>query len=204
MKRLFLAICLLPILLASPSLVYSQSEETNLGWIYKGKILHPQCFKAEWSSSDNLQEFYEQFMGITENYYDTNEFNDFRENLGDYWGKHITSFEPIRASWGEDIELAVSMDSCLAKKSKNFGSRDGMITSSEARDEYAYKIIKEISSNDCQNLAPNIKGTCIKSYELRIYDWGGGSSGHWLTNQIYGLFRLSNNSEYIFPLGEES
>ena len=129
---------------------------------------------------------------ISENYFD---------NISPIDGKVLNK---ISFAQKEDIELAVSMDSCLAKKSKNFGSRDGMITSSEARDEYAYKIIKEISSNDCQNLAPNIKGTCIKSYELTIYDWGGGSSGHWLTNQIYGLFRLSNNSEYIFPLGEES
>ena len=38
-------------------------------WEYENKVLHPYCFQTEWASSDNVQEFYEQFMGIKENYY---------------------------------------------------------------------------------------------------------------------------------------
>ena len=181
----------------------TESQENVMSWKYNNKILHPYCFQTEWISSDNLQEYYEHYTGIKENYYNTKEFDDFRVNLGSYWGKEITSFDPIRASWDEDVELAVSIDSCLGKKSKNFSIRNDRVSSSEERDEYGYKIIKEISPKYCQTLAPNIEGRCLKSYLLKIYDWGGGSRGHWITNQVYGLFRLSNNKEYIVPLGKK-
>ena len=117
-------------------------------WEYENKVLHPYCFQTEWASSDNVQEFYEQFMGIKENYYWTTEFEDFSLNIGKYWGKNITTFEPIRASWGIEIELAVSMESCLTKNSNEFGftskvrlgiDHDEWVTSSEERDEYSYK-----------------------------------------------------------------
>jgi len=91
-------------------------------------------------SSDNIQEFYERFIGINENYYNTKEFEDFSLNTGRYWGNEIKNYDPIKASWGDDIELAVSMDSCLSKKSKNFGNMDGWIVSSESRDEYSYRV----------------------------------------------------------------
>ena len=168
-------------------------------WEYENKVLHPYCFQTEWISSDNVQEFYEQFMGIKENYYNTTEFEDFSLNIGKYWGKNITTFEPIRASWDEEIELAVSMESCLTKNSNEFGFRDEWVTSSEERDAYSYKILKEISLEQCQNLAPYIEGQCVQSNLLHIVDWGGGSS-RWSLFQIFGLFKMSNNDEYIFPL----
>tara|TARA_B100000686_G_C16694175_1_gene919478 strand:- start:668 stop:1327 length:660 start_codon:yes stop_codon:yes gene_type:complete len=178
-------------------------------WEYENKVLHPYCFQTEWASSDNVQEFYEQFMGIKENYYRTKEFEDFSLNIGKYWGKNITTFEPIRASWGEEIELAVSMESCLTKNSNEFGfkskvvrwgiNHDEWVTSSEERDEYSYKILKEISLEQCQNMAPYIEGQCVQSNLLNIFDWGGGSAS-WSSFQIFGLFKMSNNDEYIFPL----
>ena len=65
------------------------------------------------------------------------------------------------------------------------------------------KLLKKYLLNIVKLLAPNIEGRCLKSYLLKIYDWGGGSRGHWITNQVYGLFRLSNNKEYIVPLGKK-
>ena len=144
-------------------------------------------------------------MEFNDNYYSTKEYEDFSLNIGKYWGKSITSFEPIKASWGEEIELAVSMEKCLSKNNNQIKYRDEWVSSSEndsitlGRNEYAYKILKEISLNYCQSLAPNINGNCIQSNLLKIYDWGGGSSG-WTTFQIYGLFKLLDNTEYIFPL----
>ena len=178
-------------------------------WKYEETVLHPYCFQTEWISSDNLQEFYERFMGVNENYYDTKEFEDFSLNIGKYWGKEINDFSPIKPSWGDsgfddyknnNIELlAVSMESCLGKTSNNFGERDDWITSSQSRDEYSYKILKKISSGQCQSLAPNLKGKCLQSYLLQIFDWGGGSSS-WQTLQIFGLFEMPENKQYIFPL----
>ena len=102
-----------------------------MSWKYNNKILHPYCFQTEWISSDNLHRILSKhYTGIKENYYNTKEFDDFRVNLGSYWGKEITSFDPIRASWDEDVELAVSIDSCLGKKSKNFSIRNDRVSSS--------------------------------------------------------------------------
>ena len=168
-------------------------------WKYNETVLHPYCFQTEWVSSDNFQEFYERFVGINENYYHTKQFKDFSLNIGRYWGNEIENYDPIKASWGDDIELAVSMDSCLSKKSNNFGNRDGWITSSESRDEYSYKILKKISIEQCQLLAPNLEGNCIQSYLLEIYNWGGGSMS-WKTLQVFGLFEMFDNKQYIFPL----
>tara|TARA_B100001093_G_C26563785_1_gene899903 strand:+ start:78 stop:707 length:630 start_codon:yes stop_codon:yes gene_type:complete len=168
-------------------------------WEYENKTLHPYCFQTEWMSSDNVKEFYEKFMGIKENYYNTTEFKDFSLNIGKYWHKNITTFEPIRASWDEEIELAVSMESCITKNSNEFGFSDEWVTSSEERDAYSYKILKEISLEQCQKLAPYIEGQCVQSNLLHIVDWGGGSS-RWSSFQIFGLFKMSNNDEYIFPL----
>ena len=150
------------------------------------------------------------FMGINENYYNTKEFEDFSLNIGRYWGKEIDEFSPIKPSWGDsgfpninnnvsDLELAVSMESCLSKTSNNFGNRDGWITSSESRDEYSYKVLKKISAEQCQLLAPNLRGNCLQSYLLEVYDWGGGSMS-FNTLQVFGLFEMLDNKQYIFPL----
>ncbi|MGI9345864.1 MAG: hypothetical protein ACR2PW_06335 [Gammaproteobacteria bacterium] len=167
-------------------------------WSYKGRVLHPNCFQTEWYSSDNIQAYYERFMGIKKNYYRTKEFNHFLLNLGGYWGKNITSYDPIKA-WGEEVELAVFLESCLNKTSHAFGDRGQWITSaSEYGDEYSYKILKEITMEHCQDLAPHIDGRCIQSYLLDIYEAGGSSGSH--SYHIYGLFKLSDGREYIFPL----
>lgn len=168
-------------------------------WEVEGKVLHPRCFQTEWSSSDNIQEFYERFMGIKENYYGTKEYEDFRLNIGKYWGKEINHYGSITASWGDEIELAVSMKSCLNKSSNEVGERDQWVTSSEQSDEYSYRVSKKISLEQCKLLAPNLEGECVQSYLLEIYNWGGGSMG-FKTLQIFGLFEMPNKKRYIFPL----
>lgn len=168
-------------------------------WEVEGKILDPHCFQTEWLSSDNIQEFYERFMGIEENYYGTKEYEDFRLNIGKYWGKEINDYRPITASWGDEIELAVSMKSCLNKSSNEVGERDQWVTSSEQRREYSYRVSKKVSLEQCKLLAPNLEGECVQSYLLEIYNWTGGSMG-FKTRQIFGLFEMPNKKRYIFPL----
>ena len=91
------------------------------------------------------------------------------------------------------------MKSCLSKTSNQFGKRDDWITSSESRDEYSYKVLKKISVEECQLLAPNIDGKCLESNLLEIYSWGGGSMS-WTTLQVFGLYETLNKNIYIFPL----
>ena len=166
----------------------------KLAWQYKDQVLHPNCFKTEWISSDNIQEYYERFIDSEVDYWE-----DFSKNLGKFWGKEINIYDPIQASWGEEIELAVSMQNCLKKKTNKFWLDSDGINSSMDRDLYAYSIIAKIPLEDCQNLAPHLPGKCIQSNLMRISEHGGGSLS-WGDYVIYGLFLMPEGKEYIFPL----
>ena len=169
----------------------------KLAWKYKDQVLHPDCFKTEWISSDNIKEYYQRFIDSEVDYWE-----DFSQNLGKFWGKEINIYDPIQASWGEEIELAVSMQNCLKKKTNNFRlDGDGWITSSKDidTDEYAYSLVVKVPLNDCQNLAPHLSGKCIQSNLIQIREWGGGSLS-WGSYVIYGLFLMPEGKEYIFPL----
>lgn len=168
----------------------------RLAWIYKEQVLHPNCFKTEWISSDNVEEYYERFIK------DEVEWEDFSKNLGKYWGKNIKVYDPILASWGEKIELAVSMKKCLSIKTNDFElDNKGWITSSKDRDtdEYAYRLVAKVPLNNCQNLAPHLPGKCIQSNLLQIREWQGGTL-IWKSYGIYAVFLMPNGKEYIFPL----
>ena len=63
-----------------------------------------------------------------------------------------------------------------------------------------YKIIGEVTTEHCMELAPNLNGICKQSYALWVGDWHGGSIGYQFEADIYGLFELENGKEYIIPL----
>ena len=179
-------------------------NKKDIAWLHQGKVLHPQCFNKYWDSADNYQEFYEQFMGIKDDYFRTEEYDHFTKNIGIYWGKYITTYDPIKASWDDDLELSVSMDNCLNKKTKVFEVLDDRVTSQteEPRDrnEYYYEKHKKIPLDVCQKLGPNISGKCVSSYLLKIGNWWGGSKGYDYEWSIFGIFELFDGEEYIFPL----
>ena len=72
MKKLLLLLFLIPNLVMGDN-----NSEKSIGWIYKGEVLHPYCFQKQWVSSDNIQQYYEEFIGKTENYYHSKKFEDF-------------------------------------------------------------------------------------------------------------------------------
>jgi len=183
------------------------NSEKSIGWIYKGEVLHPYCFQKQWVSSDNIQQYYEEFIGKTENYYHSKKFEDFSMNIGKYWGEEINSYELIKVDWGEPweegLEYAVSMKSCLNKKSIELKLAEGKVSAKNEDplpNDYYYKIVNKITPEQCQELAPNIDGVCEDSFMLYISSWSGGSMGYKSEYSIFGLFKLSSNEEYIFPL----
>ena len=163
-----------------------------VGWKVDGKILSPRCFAYEWSSSDNFEEFQEQF-GIRD-------FRDFRHNTGKYFGDPIYPFEPIlfygeRISlWRNVIDCAVDVDGLLIE--------DKMVKFPPNGDEpwrkYEYGLLSEISNNLCRELAPNLPGKCVKSYLVGIFRPGGSMS--FVSLYIYGLFELGDGGKIVFPL----
>lgn len=207
MKKILILLFLLPLSIYADNLNERDDlalSKNDIAWMHKNQVLHPQCFKNYWDSADNYQEFYEQFMGIKDDYFETEEYYHFTQNIGMYWGKYITTYDPIKISWGDDLELAVSMNSCFNKTSKIFEVTEDRVRSVAHEpsygNEYYYEKLKKIPLDICQKLGPNISGKCISSYLLRIGDWGGGSKGHDYEWSIFGIFELFDGEEFIFPL----
>ena len=62
------------------------------------------------------------------------------------------------------------------------------------------QILLDINQDECQNLAPNVEGKCLKSYLMSIGDYSGGTMGWDMSYNIYGLFNLKNSEKFILPI----
>ena len=164
-----------------------------VGWKVDGRLLSPQCFVYEWWSSDNFDHFVEQFA-IADS-------EDFRHNTGKYFGDPIYPFDPIDF-YDKRISLWRNVNDCVGNanqlKIKGLTVRDVSEEYPSAYDEYT--ILADVSTNLCQELAPNLPGKCLKSYLVKFCSDGGGSIGCNLGHNIYGLFRMEDGDEIIFPL----
>ena len=190
------------------SLLITFNVDASVGWEYKGKILPNQSFTKEWVSSDNFEEFEEHFKIETKDCWTIEEYGvtfcrseDFRNNPGKYFGKEIKDLDPIKA-WDGYISLAVSLDAINFNQPhqiKDHGYGEGIFQKIDGV-EMLYKIIGEVNTEHCMELAPNLSGTCKQSYALWVGDWGGGSMGYKFRAGIYGLFELEDGKEYIIPL----
>ena len=190
------------------SLLITFNVDASVGWEYKGKILPNQSFTKEWVSSDNFEKFEEHFKIETKDCWTIEEYGvtfcrseDFRNNPGKYFGKEIKDLDPIKA-WDGYISLAVSLDAINFNQPhqiKDHGYGEGIFQKIDGV-EMLYKIIGEVNTEHCMELAPNLSGTCKQSYALWVGDWGGGSMGYKFRAGIYGLFELEDGKEYIIPL----
>ena len=170
-----------------------------VGWEVDGKPLPPRCFAVEWLSSDNFEEFAERFsISYT---YDSPEFEDFAHNTGKYFGDPIFPFDPIDfhdqkiSLWRNVIDCAEDSDQLIIE---DFSVRDVSEENPHVYDEYT--ILADVSTNLCQELAPNLPGKCLKSYLVEFCSNGGGSMGCHTVYNIYGLFRMAGGDNIIFPL----
>ena len=190
------------------SLLITFNVDASVGWEYKGKILPNQSFTKEWVSSDNFEEFEEHFKIETKDCWTIEEYGvtfcrseDFRNNPGKYFGKEIKDLDPIKA-WDGYISLAVSLDAINFNQPHQIEDRgygEGIFQKIDGVEMF-YKIIGEVNTEHCMELAPNLSGTCKQSYALWVGDWGGGSMGYKFRAGIYGLFELEDGKEYIIPL----
>ena len=164
-----------------------------VGWQVNDRLLSPQCFVYEWWSSDNFDHFVEQFS-IADS-------EDFRHNTGKYFGDPIYPFDPIDF-YDKRISLWRNVNNCVGDsdqlKIEGLTVRDVSEEYPSAYDEYT--ILADVSTNLCQELAPNLPGKCLKSYLVKFCSNGGGSIGCNLGHNIYGLFRMEDGDEIVFPL----
>ena len=164
-----------------------------VGWQVDGRLLSPQCFVYEWWSSDNFAHFVEQFS-IADS-------EDFRHNTGKYFGDPIYPFDPIDF-YDKRISLWRNVNDCAGDfdqlRIEGLTVRDISEEHPSVYDEYT--VLADVSTNLCQELAPNLPGKCLKSYLIKFCSNGGGSIGCNLGHNIYGLFRVEDGEEIVFPL----
>lgn len=184
---------------------YEPSVSAN-AWRVKGRIIPPQCFVKIWMSGDNFEAFEEKF--------DIQNTDDFRKYTGRYFGREISSIEPVDAPWGdgEKVNLASLVEDCTSsqppetvdpKYNLSVGS-DGVSTkkcnNNDGCIEEAYQLLSPVSLSVCQSFAPQISGQCQAAYLVQIGDYSGGSIGWDFQYNIYGLFKLEDGRDAVVPL----
>ncbi len=158
-------------------------------WSFNNITISPLCFTKIWMSRDNFEEFF--------SYFKLKNINKFINEPGQYYGKEINYFYPIKPSWcSKDdcttISLVTNLDTCTSSEIKtNEVKKNGI--------RYKYKLIKKVSTSNCQKLAKNLKQTCQQSYLLWVGTNSGGTIGWHSSVGIYGIFEKEDN-KLIFPL----
>ena len=65
---------------------------TDKAWNINGKFIKPECFKNnlyEWMSSDNYQEYYDNYILEIDNHMENTNFRKFVNSIGLYLGKEV-------------------------------------------------------------------------------------------------------------------
>ena len=185
-----------------------QVSEMPIGWKTSNGLIPPQCFVRNWMSSDNFEEF--------ESQYSIKNRKDFRKNPGKYIGSKFVRLVPITPSWGDEkLVLAAPLESCLkgsviggvvvkqqkidTEISKNL-IKSKICSSEISCTSYAYNILAKITRENCQNLAPNLRGRCEEAFLIAVGDYSGGSIGWDYAYNIYGLFSNVDKKKFVVPL----
>ena len=171
------------------------------GWEVDEMILSPECFAREWLSSDNFEVFGEfaSRFGIRIGKFGTPSFVDFQSNPGKYFTEAFYPFDPVFlhkakiSPWRNVNNCTARIDYLSIENSTVRYTPDG-----NEREYTEYKVLAEVSTTQCQALAPNLRGKCFKSYLVEIFEPGGSMSFVW--HNIYGLFELTSGEKMIFPL----
>lgn len=176
-------------------------KPVRVGWDVGGRIIHPNCFIKPWFSSDRFEEF--------DQFYQINDLNELLENPGRFLGTKVRNFESFEPSWCsgekdcEKISIISPVVSC-SPENYNFSTIEDFI-SIEEKDEYgsyeaSYGVLKMISEEGCNSLAPSLKSKCRNSFLVQKGDYSGGSFGWDTAFGIYGEFDLPSVGLSIVPL----
>ena len=111
MRKISLSICLI---IAFSSL--SLSEELK-AWKIGDKYLTPECFVYPTYSGDQYETFFETYFQKEANY-DSQEFNDFRINIGNYLNKDVPLEHSIEVNWGSIKKIGAGQNLTLASASQ--------------------------------------------------------------------------------------
>ena len=172
-----------------------EDKSSIVGWNYNNNLIHPTCFARVWMSGDNFEEFADQFK--------ISNYEKFSKKPGEFFGKEIDNFNPIKAMWDEYIKIINPINDCPFKDSKVNNDEKFITINGEGEFgtiKYGYSIIEAIAEKKCADLSPNIDSKCLSSYLVKAGDYSGGSMGWDMSYGIYGLFDLDKLGPSIVPL----
>jgi|TARA_B110000196_G_scaffold301458_1_gene295609 hypothetical protein len=182
-----------------------EEDLSTTGWTNNEMLIHPSCFIQVWLSGDNFEEYAEQF---------NLDYDEFSKSPGKFFGLEIDNYKPIKASWGDNVDLIKPLNVCTPKdfklkysaKKSNFNEKPIRVDINESQDSrysisyYSYSTIQKFDIKKCTKLAPNIGHKCIGSYLVNVISGPGGSGGPQSDYGIYGLFDLPDLGLSIVPL----
>ena len=168
--------------------------ETPAVWKINNKYLTPNCFVYLLYSGDNYELFFENYFK-KESDYDSPEFNDFINNIGNYINKEVPLEDVIETGWNAlpQISLTTYLDSCLSKEPKT------MIEGEYVDTYFYYKVIEALPVSLSSTLAPYLDKN-FEEIKLVKYSHRLGTMGERHKFIIYGIVQLKNGKKVILPL----
>ena len=172
--------------------ISSKTEEKYLknGWNYNG-IIHPKCFSYPWTSGDNFEEI--------SDFYNLNDYNDFRENPGKFLGKEISSLDPITPSWCSDetcekVSLAGDLNLCMSTSEIEIDDNI-MISAGDLN----YRVVDRDIEN-CERFIPNLDTQILSCRLVVVSERSGGSMRISYNYGLYALVQSHQKPTMILPL----
>ena len=160
------------------------------GWKINDKTVHPKCLAYQWYSGDNFEEFAEKFK--------IDDYTDFSENTGSYFGNYITNYDPITPNWCEEDKCKISLIRSLENCSEPLivdTAKPNIIKA----DDLLYTVVdKEIE--DCSSLALHFPNPVNECKLISIFEDTGGSMGSYRSYGIYGVSEMPDTGSNIIPL----
>lgn len=166
----------------------------------KSGPLHPNCFSYLWFSSDNYK--------VVSEYYRIDDWYDLYKKPGMFFGQQITDFELVETGWDEPkaLHIGFKTSQCTVSQDKAFlDSEYGVIskTCDSGCSFNSYKLLYEITLEQCNKLASNFQANCISSYLVEVSSGDGDpyTSRHTQNSwAVYGVFGSKEHGEVILPL----
>lgn len=178
-------------------------SKTEDAWKVDGKFIKPECFIEEWMSGDNYEEFFDKYIGKSENSYrkQKNLYTKFVEEIGNYLNKEVPINDVIKTGWNSHplISLTTKLNVCLSDKAETYVEYidDG------ARHTIKYKVTKSFDDSIGIVLAPNLNQKFESIKQINLEFWGGGSMSAIPNPIVYGVLNFKGE-KILLPLRNKS
>ena len=160
---------------------------TNSIWISKEEEILPTCLEYEWPSSDNYEEYIEQYPTAL----------DFIKFPGKYWGT-VVPINPLKASWGDFVSLPKKLSECnklLKGQQKKVDRNFVAISDPDERWSDSYRLMAKWGKEECSKVVPGFTDRCNSLVFVNRNENYPLGQGYY----SYALI-TSGNEDYIVPV----